>query len=103
MRLVSWNYYIQFHRKRCVGTSEKAKIRERSADLKAISFVVIIWVLAATVISFLAFIVIQTGMELAAADVLIAFIFVFFFWAVLVYVLTGEWPVHLSWIIPKKK
>jgi drug/metabolite transporter (DMT)-like permease len=79
------------------------KIRGRSADLKAISFVVIIWVLAATVISFLAFIVIQTGMELAAADVLIAFIFVFFFWAVLVYVLTGEWPVHLSWIIPKKK
>jgi hypothetical protein len=79
------------------------KIRERSVDMKAISVTVFLWAVAGTVISFIVFMVVLTGLVLAAVDILIAFIFVFLFWAILVYVLTGEFPIRLMWIIPKKK
>jgi hypothetical protein len=42
-----------------------------------------------------------TGLMLIAADIFMTFIIVFSFWAVLLYVLLGEFPIHLPRRIPE--
>ncbi len=43
-----------------------------------------------------------TKTMLMAADIFMTFIIVLSFWAVLFYILTGEFPVHIPRKIPKK-